>query len=72
MARGLALTLGELGHANAYETQWPDVYRYVHTDLSAMVKASMDSMLSHGWLKPRQSGTAPGGPKSRSQNRLSS
>jgi dihydroflavonol-4-reductase len=42
----------KLGHANLYETKWPDVYRYAHTDLAEIVKASMESMLERGWIQP--------------------
>lgn len=42
----------KLGHPNLYVTKWPDVYRYRHTDTEEIVKASMDSMLAHGWPTP--------------------
>ena len=45
----------KLGHANLYETKWPDVYRYAYTDHAEIVKASMESMLEHGWLEPSKS-----------------
>jgi dihydroflavonol-4-reductase len=42
----------KLGHANVYETKWPDVYRYRYTDLTASIHASIDGMPELGWLKP--------------------
>ncbi len=48
----------KLGHANVYETKWPDVYRYRHTDLAASIRASIDRMLELGWLKARRRAAA--------------
>jgi hypothetical protein len=47
----LAAIYSKLGHANRYETKWPDVYRYTHTDLAEIMKASMGTLLQHGWIK---------------------
>jgi hypothetical protein len=38
----------KLGHANHYETKWPDVYRYRYTDLTASLRAAIDRMLELG------------------------
>jgi nucleoside-diphosphate-sugar epimerase len=43
----------KLGHANVYETKWPNVYRYQYADLAASLRASIDRMLELGWLRPR-------------------
>ncbi len=48
----LASIYSKLGHSNLYETAWPDVYRYVHSDLTELVKSSMESMLEREWVKP--------------------
>jgi dihydroflavonol-4-reductase len=53
-SRDLAAVYSKLGHSNAYETKWPEVYRYVHTDLSGIVESSIDSVLEHGWIKSEQ------------------
>jgi len=47
---GVASMYSKLGHANAYVTKHPGVYRYRHTDFDRLMKDSMDSMLRHGWL----------------------
>jgi nucleoside-diphosphate-sugar epimerase len=46
----VAAIYSKLGHANRYETIWPNVYRYTHTDLAEILKASMETMLQHGWI----------------------
>lgn len=43
----------KLGHANLYETKWPDVYRYRYTDLAASVRASIDRILELGWISSK-------------------
>jgi nucleoside-diphosphate-sugar epimerase len=48
----IASIYSKLGTATVYETKWPSVYRYVHTDLASIVKSSMESMLEWGWIKP--------------------
>lgn len=53
VSNDVASIYSKLGHPNLYETKWPGAYRYQHTDIEASVKASIDSMLAHGWLKPR-------------------
>lgn len=48
----------KLGHANHYETKWPNVYSYRYTDLAASIRASIDRMLELGWLNiPSQAQT---------------
>ncbi len=37
-----------------YTTRHPDVYRYEYTDLDEVVGASIESMLTHGWLRPHR------------------
>ena len=44
----------KLGQPNVCETKWPDVYRYQYRDFDQIVTDSMDSMLAHGWLKPKR------------------
>lgn len=51
----VASIYSKLGHPNAYETKWPQVYRYQYTDLDRMIKDSMDSMLKHGWIQRSRS-----------------
>ncbi len=43
----------KLGQPNFYAPKRPDLYRYRYTDIEEIITASMDSMLDHGWLKPR-------------------
>ncbi|WP_261540451.1 NAD-dependent epimerase/dehydratase family protein [Burkholderia multivorans] len=43
----------KLSQPNVYETKWPDVYRYRYRDFDQIIVDSMDSMLAHGWIKPR-------------------
>jgi nucleoside-diphosphate-sugar epimerase len=48
----IASIYNKLGTPNHYVTRWPDVYQYVHTDLKAIVKSSMESMLERRWIEP--------------------
>ena len=52
--RRLAGIYGKLGHEERYDTLYPDVYRYRYTDADALTRASMDSMLEHGWLETKR------------------
>jgi nucleoside-diphosphate-sugar epimerase len=45
--------ISKIGTANAYVPDRPDAYRYRYTDIEAIITASMDSMIGHGWLVPR-------------------
>jgi nucleoside-diphosphate-sugar epimerase len=60
LARVLALVSSDvssiwnhIGNDISYQTQSPGIYNYQHRDLNAIVHASMDSMLQHGWLSPQ-------------------
>lgn len=44
---------GKLGHANLYETKHSGVFDYRFADLDRIVRDSVESMLAHGWIKPR-------------------
>jgi dihydroflavonol-4-reductase len=48
----------KLGQPNLYVTKWPNGYRYRYTDIEETINASMDSMLTHGWLQPASPKTA--------------
>lgn len=40
----------KLGHANVYETKWPEAYTYRYTDPRASIRDTIDSMAAHGWI----------------------
>ncbi|HEY0713394.1 MAG TPA: NAD-dependent epimerase/dehydratase family protein [Polyangia bacterium] len=52
VSRDVAGMYSRIGASSVYETKYPTVYRYEHTDLAAILRDSMESMLAHGWLKP--------------------
>lgn len=43
----------KLDQPNVYQTKWPDAYRYQYRDFDQIIVDSMDSMLAHGWIKPK-------------------
>jgi nucleoside-diphosphate-sugar epimerase len=53
LAADLASVRSHIGNDIRYSTLHPRVYRYEHRDVEVIVRQSMDSMLAHGWLKPR-------------------
>lgn len=48
--RDIGALYGKLGHANVYETKWPEVYTYRYTDQRQSVIDTIDSMIDHGWV----------------------
>ncbi len=44
---------GKLGHANVYETKWPDVYSYRYTDPRVSIRDTIESMAAYGWITLR-------------------
>lgn len=53
LAADLASVRSHIGNDIRYSTLHPKVYRYEHCDVETIVRRSLDSMLAHGWLKPR-------------------
>jgi dihydroflavonol-4-reductase len=53
LSADLASVRSQIGNSIRYSTLHPQVYRYEHREVDAIVRRSMDSMLAHGWLKPR-------------------
>ncbi len=53
-SKDFAVLYSKLGHPNFYETKWPGIYHYTHTDTAEIIKSSIDSMLQHGWIKPQK------------------
>lgn len=51
--------VSKLGEPNVYVPRRPDLYRYRHTDIEEIINTSMDSMLEHGWIKPRKKVLGP-------------
>lgn len=49
----IGVLYGKLGHANVYETKWPGVYAYRHTDPRASIRDTIESMAAHGWITLR-------------------
>lgn len=46
--------ISKIGTANLYVPERPDAYRYQHTDIGEIIRASVDSMLEHGWLRAQR------------------
>jgi nucleoside-diphosphate-sugar epimerase len=53
LSADLASVRSHIGNSIRYTTLYPKVYRYEYRDVDTIVRRSMDSMLAHGWLKPR-------------------
>lgn len=53
LSADLASVRSHIGNNIRYTTLHPKVYRYEHRDVDTIVRRSMDSMLAHGWLRPR-------------------
>lgn len=62
-SRDLASIGSHVGNTIRYQTLRPGVYSYEHRDLDAIVADGMNSMLAHGWLKPRNARKARKGPR---------
>lgn len=53
LSADLASVSSHIGNDIHYQTLYPEIYRTEHRDLDVIVHGSIDSMLSHGWLKAR-------------------